>query len=1381
MKTILVGSGPGVLVSALALNRDSHQVLVVGDHGQPTSGYERGDLSILDRSGILSSTSIPKSFEDRIQKRRVFLVDNKKSTGFTIDNMGSDSSVFLREDLRKWLVREVQSTEVSLKLNEVATGLLRRENTVVGVTTRSGQLAADVVYVSENAFGWLTRNEEYSFSLPDKDPHHIVNLQASVTRSNSSGIGAFPIVEPNTVTSLLLSAKGIRNSETVTPFIQIFPAGERIVFDLFLTRTSLREREVAPDDLLNQVLASPVFKGISIQEDPTMNLRLLPSGGWSRRATLCEHGLALGGTGAGLMALWPDFDTIGPALRSGYQFARTISHLDRQGKFPGRDRLKKYYERPLSEGTIGQQMKRDEPMANWFREKGSISTDVASVLLAPEGPSIPDLPSPRTVLNKLTQRNLTKMKELISPTVFSEWFQLICEEGLNHFVPFLESPSESVTKHTEPNSRWSSLFLGLISRFWQKTLSSSSTAGHVSTEALLGLIEILENLHDKDRTMDSASSTVEKHTYRIPDKNSGANDGSPNIHASVKNSLQANPEPFRVHETLCPSDVFNLTYDDRDRPEFEWNADKCVRCGLCRLGSSEIEFYSSVGPERSSSELPESYRTSVHDLFDLPDTEVPDKFPDEFDVLGKVCRRLGFLLENIRNEPYRTPESRSWMEGQLNLIRTVLNEEQFSEVFCNFINYVAREIRQIRRLIARERDRFAHEKIQILQRFLDDLVPREMDETNPSDLTSFIDHLDGPGSSKTRRSTNRQILVNFLQSLRDYARDNLPPRKQSQDQIGVGFLPPGRQDRVKVISDDVPDRILMNTEFGTRIFKSDQDPREVPIQFGNNLQVIAYHRDDLEPVESDAFVPDQPETTIEPFLDSFYELLLGMVRRESVRIRNEMTNFSEDLRIGHLEALSFQLKLLLHQENESINDHNIPLIYRFMAGAELLLGSTLCPVMSYSSVEREQSVSDASLIRALIGTPGDLAQAERETEQTPEELLAVLSLSEDEEERWEMADTSGIIHDAVRQWRTTLGTVRRVLHNQEGTKLQRTLFIARTWACRQSIDSIQRQINKGNSPRKAARALDIMMKRLYWSRHPFDDPERNEPDLSGPSPVSSLQRDEAIKNIEKLSKSILSINKPSFNREINQKFYQFVQEVLEWIEVDWIEGRSLKQEFLLLLIEFRDLLQPHLVANDRYGVNSGVHLALGPALRWHRRFCGRIDEIESTGTSEYRHGFEKGQVVYGRLLSAFWQVTRRSSLREDVIRRTANYCGKFPSELKGFFEDQTVESVQRSLEWFEPPLSERPNLRGLWAEYLQLMGKLEVLKQLEQDGGLRDSLPERVFHALHEQFEKDVQSHSKLFNHGIRGLRSDREPAETQILDLIRPGSVFRRRYSRDI
>jgi flavin-dependent dehydrogenase len=121
-----------------------------------------------------------------VQQRRVLFSGNSRTAGFTVDDVESSSSVFHREDLREWLRREVQSSDASLYLDEEATGLLRREKTVVGVTTLSDQLTGDVVYVSENGFGWLTRNEEYTSSLPGEDPPHLVNLQATVSRSDSS-------------------------------------------------------------------------------------------------------------------------------------------------------------------------------------------------------------------------------------------------------------------------------------------------------------------------------------------------------------------------------------------------------------------------------------------------------------------------------------------------------------------------------------------------------------------------------------------------------------------------------------------------------------------------------------------------------------------------------------------------------------------------------------------------------------------------------------------------------------------------------------------------------------------------------------------------------------------------------------------------------------------------------------------------------------------------------------------------------------------------------------------------------------------------------------------------------------------------------------------
>lgn len=1383
MKTILVGSGAGVLASALALDRDGQQVLVIGDHGDPSTGYERADLSVLTRSGVLGSRELPEAFQDRLEHRQVLFYGNDQSAGFTIRDAGSGPSVFRSEELREWLLREARSSGVSLQLDEEATGLLRRNKTVVGVTTPSGPVTGDVVYLSENGFGWLTRNEEYGRSLPGEDPAHLVNVQATLPRPSSttdSPVSA-EIGHSETITSLFLSPEKYKQAGKYPPFVQVFPAGDRIVVDLILTRSNLRDRRVPPDDLMDRVLSSPVFEGISVDQDPTLELQILPAGGWSRRATLCDHGLALGGPGAGLMALWPDFDTIGSSLRSGYQFARTVSHLDRQRKFPGRDRLRNYYERPLSEGWVGQRMKQDEPIADRFVENGTLMSGGTNGLFEPEKLSLPDRPSLRTVTNALNELNFSDLSEWLDTGFLREAFELIHREGMSQFLSFFGS-TPPVKQNRKPDSQLSSLLLGFVGRSWYRSLVRSGETGDklAPTRALKYLLQGLDALNGNDPVMDTPSENIEKRNYQIAHGDSGNHGRTPEIHAGVSNSLRAEIDPFRDLETLCPSDVFTLKDGDGIQPEFEWNENRCVRCGLCRLGDFPVDFYGSLDEGQSTSRFPEGYRISVQELFDCSVIDT-NRSSEQLYGVPRIRRRLELLLRSLREEPFCTPESRGWLDGQLNLIRSEFDEGKVGEIFPDFIDYAGREIQSIRRLFSRERDRFAHEKLRVLKRFFEELTIGDPEEPGSTRSSPSSNRIGGSEVSDSRDYKIDRLLSDFLQSIREFAQDSLSTTKSIREGVSVGFLRPDRADCVTVIGYGEVDRLLMHTEFGTRIFRPTDNPLNVVVQTDNGVRVAKYRREDLEPLESDAFLPERFKTTIEPFLESIFDLFTKMIRREAHKIRDENSSGFNDLRLGQLEALTVPLDQLKYRETDPEHQPDVSVVYRLLAGTDLLFDSLKLAPSAGPDGDNESSRTSSSIIRALVGSPAELIRAHDQSQVAQEKLSNDLSLSEVEEERWESADTSGIIHDAVRQWRTTLGTIRRVLRNNEGTDLQRSIFIVRTWVTRQVIDGLQKELETGASPRTETRSLDVLMKRLYWSRQPFDEVGGSGPDLSGSNPDSSTGSTDPKRGLETLINSVLDKKTSSFNKDLYSKFYDYLRNVLENINVEEIEEPCRTRELFFLLVEFRDGLYPETLRHDTSGSNPEEDLSFASFLRWFPQFVDRIEELHTSSTNGTVDYYERGLTLNSRLFDRFRMVMSRDSLREEVIRRTNEFREVIPPELHSSLDDRTVETVQRSLKFFESPVSQRPNLRGLWSQYLQLMARITILIRLKGNDASREVLPEELVDDFYERFEKDIQSHAKLFNHGVRQLKSDREPPESQIVDLLHPGSVFQRRYARGL
>jgi hypothetical protein len=418
------------------------------------------------------------------------------------------------------------------------------------------------------------------------------------------------------------------------------------------------------------------------------------------------------------------------------------------------------------------------------------------------------------------------------------------------------------------------------------------------------------------------------------------------------------------------------------------------------------------------------------------------------------------------------------------------------------------------------------------------------------------------------------------------------------------------------------------------------------------------------------------------------------------------------------------------------------------------------------------------LIRALSGSPGDLVREQRGGDGISEDLVNQLSLSEEEQERWETADTSGIIHDSVRQWRTTLGVLRRLTRNDEGTDLQRLLFLVRTGTTRRAIGTLQEQLDRGESPRFSSLSLKLLMKRLFWARQPFEDPDLGD---TNPLERKTGSPSEQLPSTETVNELILGARADVRSIDtagIFSDLLSYLRTVLEDLRAERIPGDFLARELSLLLCEFREILEPELRRVATAGTGPDELLVLGPLLRWLNRFSSRMDELDSgrnRGSPE--DSFRSGLRVCRDLSIHFWKGLRTEPLRERVMDRTEKYRNNFPFDESSVLEERTRETLRRSLEFFVTDLSRRANLVGLWSEYVRLIGRMQridrTLENEEVSGGSRIELLERL--------NQDVQNRSKLFNHGVRELRNDREPPPSQILDLINPSSIFPRRHAGDI
>lgn len=1367
MKVAVCGVTPGGLTACASLIREGHEVVLLGTHEANEPELLQGDLGVLERRGLFGAVPTESLGAEPLDCRRFLFSDGEEFAGFSGDVPGDRPVLVNRGKLIDWLLERVRNTKVRDRSEAEATGLLRQNDAVRGVWTDQGALEADAVYLAEGNFSWLTRHEGYHRTLPGENPEYLLDVRKHY--SDPDGTNPAPASDlrtggPGTVTTVLLTP--YPSEQPLNVLLRLTGGQKRLVVNLLVPYEGFRQVRTSVDELMDWAQSLPFLDGLPRRSNtppPETSLRL--PGGRTRWASLRDHGLAVGGEGAGTASALPGSDALGPSLYSAYQFSRAVSHLERSGEPVSRESLRKYYVRPLEESPYGRRARRADPWVDAFLEEdgelpGAVRALVTGTLgtkwdfgaitetlkqLQPEEWSLPDLPSLPSLGRELSG-------------------QLFASVAMDADQSLLFSGEAGWG--TRVLVRW------LRERMGYGETSGGDPADEETPVRAVSVLEVLGSLAPESC---SNGAVADRRTgSRTDDSTSLPVFGEgPDFLTTVGSSLNDGVEPFEDLEVACPAGVFELRGDPGDRT-FTESPERCTECGVCRFGPPGIDFMGvneGILPGGRNDTKSENILESLHG-FVPSGLEEPAR-----EVLGRTRSRLRSVAETLATTSFLTPDARRWIQGQLNLVRgDVRDLDESGEGFERYRRELLDVLHRTRRALSRGQYRYTRQLLHRMAEFYLPLSPWRS-ETDES--------VNGDSPVSTGTDTDPQPVAKRVRELADRLDDRLREILGSRPgKRRVALVVPGRREELVAVVEPHVEELVVLQEGGHWTVETRELTLVRSHEVAEDLRVRRYTLPEENRRPNGSALELDYRASVEPFAG----VLVGVHRQllsdltevlEPGQSSGRSTGPDELLPIGYLEVHREYLRV---RRNHDGSDPNSVLL-DLLGLQETLLGPDFGGLESVSHL-LEESVSDdlpgevLPFLELFFGSIGELAE-----EVLDRGLASVgdpdpLGLSPEERERWEEGDTGGVVDDSVRQWRTALGELRQLADDSAVSPQELGVFVGRLRTTRHLIEDVQKKLSNGASPRLETLLLDLAMRRLYRSRQPLGPVNTHPLKTSGdsrvapPSDSSLRQKSNTLK--KSFGKKDTFTEGPNRSQEGSGLYGTVLDSVLGRIG----EGSSVAdRRVIVLLAEIRSLR----IGNED-PEDSLETFGLGRMLRIHQhlgRFLSTGRDFVGAGIEDDPGTLWRSTAV--RLRKQFVEELYEESFERRVRGLTRRYRDDLPVAAEYFEEESELESLERSLELFSgrvaKNLQRRVNLASLYDQYVRMLAELH---RLEVGGGRPpglDELDDWIRGKLIERSRNVLRSTSSLFVHGVRDVTDGIEPPEAQVLDLLEPETVFERRY----
>ena len=299
---VVVGAGPAGSAAALELARNGNSVALLERGPFPGSKNMYGGVIY----GRILDTLIPNWWEEApiqrwvTRRQTMMLTDTQALTvDYRSENWGKppyNGATAYRPDFDHWLADKAVEAGATLVCSTTATGLIREQGCVVGVTTDrpDGDLRARVVIACDGANSFLAKEAGL---YPNVDPKNFtVGVKETVALPTEVIEERFGVRGDQGVDIEIIGCTG-----DVAGGGFIYTNRDTLAVGLVLSVTGLAEGDSRPEELLHKMkehpAVAPLLEGGEVKE---YSAHMIPEGGYDAMPELITDGMLVAGDAAGM-------------------------------------------------------------------------------------------------------------------------------------------------------------------------------------------------------------------------------------------------------------------------------------------------------------------------------------------------------------------------------------------------------------------------------------------------------------------------------------------------------------------------------------------------------------------------------------------------------------------------------------------------------------------------------------------------------------------------------------------------------------------------------------------------------------------------------------------------------------------------------------------------------------------------------------------------------------------------------------------------------------------------------------------------------------------------------------------------------------------------
>lgn len=1362
MNIVILGAGLAGRAAAVSL-ADEHHVTLLGSRRSSTINKDTViNRSLLEREGFPGETTNGIPLDFREVSRYFSFSDGKEYVGIR-SSQSPDQTLRLtdRSTLSEWLLEKAIERGINHRPRTFARGLIKRQGTVKGVHTDSGSFKSDHVFIAETSPSFLTEQEGYLRKYDDESTDYLLNLRTTTEGEIENILGSPGISPSGSFTELAICLPSPEKSN-MNCFIRLLNLNNDISINFYVPHESFSESHYDPSALMKWCFNLPLFEELDeLKTEQDADVALHRPGGRSRWSILADHGVTIGGQAAGFGSFFPFPDYGNAALYSGYQFARSIHHLQRHDDESDCQTLRQFYPEAIESSQLGDRARQVNTWIDYF-----LDTDGNFSRLGPRMINIKLSEIGQTLIDSNTLFDLLP-NEWILPTTIPSVKKIVMGS-----YEFVTGPVQFV-----PASKQHSMLTQYILRMFNGSL--------IPRDDFLGNWQVARFVSDFLTTPDKPDPEITREITESPeiprqfqfDTTDRSSLDAPAIHLRLNSSLNMTVRDYEYLSWICPTEVYQLTNDDGSH-RIVADEDECIRCGNCLIGRSPVYFTGSSYADTMDHQPRQRY-LEVGCLYQQDFGDIDNKLND---VLEVARTKLEILSDDLDSMPYITPEAERWMQTQLNYMRTEFENQELSEGIENdFLD----ELNRLQRHLRFGEYRFAKNRLKVILDFFLEPVnskPSGQDQSHgdsritrnfPASSESSIESGNSADIKDTQSKVESVIserAKSFIDSLINdivSGQNNIKPTEDAS--MSLAFSHNGNT--VTALGHEQSSDVVLVSRNRVEQFDVTEldDTREL-VSVGKVS--LTKYRDsrwkDFEPYDFNpsSSQPKRPAVTENGLLEFFSDLtsdINAIVARKLVSSfeDSDVLFFCEDPSIitdwGGLQVPGFLLGSLSDStlRDDTATVRMIALLNSLVVGP----GSYLDSLQGIAETRSVAFDSPKFLRLMLLNFPLPIDRyRERLAKEDYEDYLA---LTDSEEELWSRGDRMGILDDVIRQWRMVTDQIRTQLKNGESTSTVQKQSLAQLWGAKRMITKLQKDLESGGRSRKKKLLLDLYMRQNFEMENLMDDernqndPAKNEENYSsvdeGTKSSSGKLGDlvsETFQSAETLIRSFSSYNDGS---DLG-RFGSYVRDLGEI----WTDNVSQDDPFKRRLTA---------IVLKKLGRDYSGMIQTKVASTSIKNQSLTLDFVTSIETLRNH----LNRVLYSRRF-------------QNQLNQIRNVLLDQPGRLE--FEnmnDDEQEELTNALENYDAEvrdaINSKANLFSILDVFSRMIATLRTMESL-RDHPPTDRKTNIDSMRLTPWGTRVIQSSASLFNHGVNRLRNKQDPTSAQIVDLDFPESVYERRTS---